>query len=63
MLFHTDHGLDQDDRSAQRRGAAGAARASTQLYVELMLGSDSGLTRSQREMIAVVVSRANGCHY
>ena len=38
-------------------------RASTQLYVELMFGSQGGLTRPQREMIAVVVSRANDCHY
>jgi alkylhydroperoxidase family enzyme len=40
-----------------------ALRASTQLYVELMFGSHDGLTRPQREMIAVVVSRANDCHY
>ena len=40
-----------------------ALRASTQLYMELMMSSDSGLTRAQREMIATVVSRANGCHY
>ena len=40
-----------------------ALRASTQLYIELMMSSDSGLTRAQREMIATVVSRANGCHY
>jgi alkylhydroperoxidase family enzyme len=38
-------------------------RASTQLYVELMVSSSDGLTRAQREMIAVVVSRANDCHY
>ena len=38
-------------------------RASTQLYVELMYSTDSGLTRAQREMIATVVSRTNGCHY
>jgi uncharacterized peroxidase-related enzyme len=40
-----------------------ALRASTQLYVELMYSADSGLTRAQREMIATVVSRTNGCHY
>jgi uncharacterized peroxidase-related enzyme len=38
-------------------------RASVQLYVELMHSAESGLSRSQREMIAVVVSRANDCHY
>jgi len=38
-------------------------RASTQLYVELMHNEGGGLTRAQREMIAVVVSRANACHY
>lgn len=41
----------------------GVLRSSTQLYVELMHGSEGGLARSQREMIAVVVSRANDCHY
>jgi alkylhydroperoxidase family enzyme len=33
-----------------------------ELYVELMRGA-SPLTRIQREMIAVVVSAANRCHY
>jgi len=32
------------------------------LYVELMRGRGP-LTRVQREMIAVVVSATNGCHY
>ena len=32
------------------------------LYVELMRGSGP-LSRIQREMIAVVVSATNGCHY
>ncbi len=35
----------------------------TQLYLEVMRSDRSGLTRAQREMIAVVVSRANACHY
>jgi alkylhydroperoxidase family enzyme len=39
-----------------------AMKHSTALYAALMHGS-SPLTRAQREMIAVVVSRANGCHY
>ena len=38
-------------------------RASTQLYMELMYPSEGGLDRAQREMIATVVSRTNGCFY
>ncbi len=38
-------------------------RASTQLYLEMMHGADCVLSRPQREMIAVAVSRANDCHY
>ena len=37
-------------------------RTSIQLYKTLMFGP-SGLTRSQREMIAVVTSRINDCYY
>ena len=37
-------------------------RASMQLYREVMFG-ESGLSRSERELLAVVVSRANDCHY
>lgn len=37
-------------------------RASMNLYTALMHGP-SRLTRAQREMIAVVVSRTNQCHY
>lgn len=37
-------------------------RASMQLYLSTMHGP-SPLSRAQREMIAVVVSRANNCHY
>jgi alkylhydroperoxidase family enzyme len=33
-----------------------------ELYVAVMRG-ESALTRARREMLAVVVSRANGCHY
>ncbi|MSR61395.1 MAG: peroxidase [Planctomycetes bacterium] len=33
-----------------------------QLYQRIMFGS-SALSRRQREMLAVVVSRANDCHY
>jgi len=37
-------------------------RTSIQLYQTLM-HDPSGLSRAQREMIAVVVSRVNGCYY
>ncbi len=37
-------------------------RASMGLYGALMHGP-SGLTRAQREMLAVVVSQVNACHY
>lgn len=37
-------------------------RTSIQLYKTLMHGP-SGLARASREMIAVVVSRANDCYY
>ncbi|MGO8790293.1 MAG: carboxymuconolactone decarboxylase family protein [Terriglobia bacterium] len=40
----------------------GALRASMQLYRATMFGS-SGLTRSEREMLATVVSWANRCFY
>jgi uncharacterized peroxidase-related enzyme len=37
-------------------------RRSMQLYREVMFGT-SGLSRVERELLAVVVSRANDCHY
>ena len=37
-------------------------KASTDFYAAVMYGP-SPLTRGQREMLAVVVSRTNGCHY
>ena len=37
-------------------------RASIRLYSELMHGP-SGLSRAQREAIAVVASKAQACHY
>lgn len=37
-------------------------RASIGLYLAIMYG-ESPLTRKQREMLGVVVSRANDCHY
>ena len=40
----------------------GTLQAHMQLYVTVMRG-ESELSRAQREMIAVVVSAANHCHY
>ena len=40
----------------------GTLRASMALYQRIMHGP-SPLSRAQREMLAVVVSRANECHY
>jgi alkylhydroperoxidase family enzyme len=37
-------------------------QSSMGLYREVMMG-ESPLSRGQREMLAVVVSRANECHY
>lgn len=37
-------------------------QASTAFYLALMYGA-SPLSRGRREMLAVVVSRTNGCHY
>lgn len=37
-------------------------RSSMQIYGSIMF-ADSPLTRAQREMLAVVVSKANDCHY
>jgi uncharacterized peroxidase-related enzyme len=40
----------------------GVLRSSMQLYRDVMFGR-SGLSRVERELLAVVVSRANECHY
>ena len=37
-------------------------QASMALYREVMFG-ESGLTRAERELVAVVVSATNGCFY
>jgi uncharacterized peroxidase-related enzyme len=37
--------------------------AGVALYTEIMISPRSPLSRAQREMIAVAVSRANECHY
>ena len=38
-------------------------RASMQLYQATTMAADNSLPRWVREAIAVVVSRANACHY
>ena len=38
-------------------------QVSTQLYLELMHSAEGALDRARRELIAVTVSRVNGCHY
>ncbi len=40
----------------------GVLRESMGLYREIMFGP-SGLTRQERELLAVVVSHENDCHY
>ncbi len=42
--------------------APGTLQASMGLYRQIMF-QKGGLSRFQRELIAVVVSRSNGCHY
>jgi len=42
--------------------APATLESSLELYKRVML-APSGLSRRQREMLAVVVSRANDCHY
>ena len=38
-------------------------KAGVALYEEVMISPRSPLSRAQREMIAVAVSRTNQCHY
>jgi len=40
----------------------GVLRRSLELYKGIMFGS-SDLSRQERELLATVVSRENGCHY
>ena len=40
----------------------GVLRTSIELYKAIMFGP-SGLSRQERELLAVVVSRENDCHY
>jgi alkylhydroperoxidase family enzyme len=64
---------DEYDRAFQRAGRLwhilrlqslnpAVLKASTAFYLAIMYG-ESPLSRGQREMLAVVVSRTNGCHY
>jgi alkylhydroperoxidase family enzyme len=58
-----EHRVPDDDHIIRIHGVHPATlRLHYDLYVELMRGP-SPLSRVQREMIAVVVSAANGCHY
>ncbi len=40
-----------------------AMKAMLDLYTATVRAADSPLSRAQREMMALVVSKANGCHY
>ena len=67
--YHSEDQIPADDRVADRDNIirihgvhSRVMRQHYNLYVELMRGPGP-LSRIQREMIAVVVSAANGCHY
>lgn len=57
-----DRVLDPDNILRVHGVHARVMRKHYDLYRELMYGPGP-LTRRQREMVAVVVSGANGCHY
>ena len=57
-----DRVLDQDNIVRIHGVHSRVMRLHYELYVELMRGP-SPLSRIQREMLAVVVSTANHCHY
>jgi alkylhydroperoxidase family enzyme len=68
-----DHGAADVDRYRNRHGVVdhivavqaanpAALDAHLGLYKALMFGA-SPLSRAQRELLALVVSTANGCHY
>jgi len=71
---HADGMLDRIYAAARKRAGKvfnilkvqsqnpGALQGFMTLYATIMRG-DSPLTRAQREMLAVVVSKANNCHY
>ena len=67
--FQTDDAIPAEDRVPDRDNIirvhgihSRVMRQHYDLYVELMRGPGP-LSRTQREMIAVVVSAMNGCHY
>jgi alkylhydroperoxidase family enzyme len=58
-----EYRVPDDDHIIRIHGVhASTMRLHYDLYEELMRG-ESPLTRIQREMIAVVVSATNACHY
>lgn len=58
-----EHRVPDDDHIIRIHGVHPATlKHHFDLYVELMRGPGP-LTRIQREMIGVVISAANGCHY
>ncbi len=67
--FHPDDAIPAEDRVPDRDNIilvhgihSRVMRQHYDLYVELMRGRGP-LTRTQREMFAVVVSAMNACHY
>ena len=54
-------GLDEFSASSSFR-ASDILRTFIELYVRVM-HAPSGLTRTEREMVATIVSRVNECHY
>jgi alkylhydroperoxidase family enzyme len=60
---HPDDQVDDEDNILRIHGVHGRTmRQHYELYVELMRGPGP-LSRTQREMIAVVVSAINQCEY
>ena len=69
ISFRFDHEIPPEDQVSDRDNIirvhgihSRVMRQHYELYVELMRGSGP-LSRTQREMIGVVVSSMNGCHY
>ncbi len=67
--LHPDDAIPEEDRVPDRDNIilvhgihSRVMRQHYDLYLELMRGRGP-LTRTQREMIAVVVSAMNACHY
>lgn len=75
LSYHETSGVARREYDAAQRRAGriwnivsiqsqlpGVMRDSMKIYQSIMYGP-SPLTRAQREMIAVVTSQANDCHY